>query len=228
LTRLAASWSNRFVDSESWEGIAADVLEATGCDTPPVSALELAACCGIAVRLRPIARARMVRDTIEVSASVRPRRMHGLIAHELGHWALARAGEPDSELAARYLAGALMLPRRAFDRDLVTTGWSLEELQLRHPHASAEMIARRVTTMRDAVASIWDQGRCSARVASPWLDELAVGARPSRLERQLVERALERAEVQHPAPLVWALPVIDGPHRRVVVVLEAEQLALRW
>lgn len=212
--------------TETWEGIALDVLDEAGADAP-VSAFALAAACGLEVRLAPLARARMAHGVIEVSAAARPRRQHGLVAHELGHWALERAEEPDTEPGARYLAGALMLPRRAFDRDLTDTGWDLAELQARHPNASAEMIARRVTTLRDAVASIWDGGRFTARVASAWLEE-RVPARATTRERQLALATFASGEVQHPAELVWAVPVFDGDHRRVVVVIEAEQLALRW
>lgn len=208
----------------TWEGIAGDVLEEAGA-TAPVSAFALAAACGFTVRPHPLLRARLDGSTIYVNARARPQRQHGLVAHELGHWALERAAEPDTELGARYLAGALMLPRLAFDRDLRATGWSLVELQARHPNASAEMIARRVTTLRDAVASIWDGGRFTARVASPWLE---LGTRPTVQERQLAATTFATGEVQHPAELVWSLPVFDGAHRRVVVVIEAAQLALRW
>lgn len=211
----------------AWEGIASDVLDESGCDAP-VSAYELAACCGLEVRLRRIARARLTGDVIEVSSTARPQRQHGLIAHELGHWSLQRAGADDTEDGARYLSGALMLPRRAFDRDLRETSWSIEELQRRHPNASAELIARRIVSLRDAVVSIWDEGRCTARVASAWLDEAQVGRRASRAERELVARVLDHGHTEHPAELVWGVPIFDGRHRRVVVVLEAEQLALRW
>jgi hypothetical protein len=214
--------------SPALEGVAADLLEAAGCEDPPVSALELADCCGLEVRPARLLRARLRGGVIEVNVQARATRLHGLVAHELGHWALQRAGEPDTEDGARYLVGALLLPRVPFDRDLRETGWSLEELRRRHPNASAEVIARRIVQLRDAVASIWDQGRCTARVASSWLPVEHVGRKTSALERRLADRVLETARTEHPAPLVWAVPMFDGAHRRVVVVLEAEQLALRW
>lgn len=215
--------------TEVWEGVALDVLEATGFERPPVDALELAGACGFDVRPgERLLRARRVGDLIEVNVKLRSVALHGAVAHELGHVALERAGEDDSEDGARYLAGALMLPRRAFDRDLRTTAWDLEELRRRHPNASAEMIARRVVQLRDGVASIWDQGRCRARVASPWLDERIAGRRSTPLERALAQRVLETGEAARPAALVSAIPVFSGHWRRVVVVVEAEQLALRW
>lgn len=212
-----------------WEGVATNLLEEAGCEDPPVSAIDLADCCELTVRPARLLRARLVRgNVIEVNALARTTRLHGLVAHEIGHWALRRAGEPSTEDAARYLVGALLLPRRAFDRDLRETQWDLEELRRRHPNASAEVIARRIVQLRDAVASIWDQGKCTARVASSWLPVERVGRKTSTLERCLADRVLETEQTERPAPLVWAVPFFDGRFRRVVVVLEAEQLALRW
>lgn len=215
----------------AWEGIAADVLSETGCDEAPVSALELADQCELRVVRTPgVRRGRLVLDDarIEVNPQLEGPRLHGTVAHELGHWALRRAGEDDVEDGARYLAGAFMLPRAVFLRDLRQTAWSLVLLRERHPNASAEMIARRLVQVRDAVASIWDQGRCTARVASAWLPVERVGRRSSAIERALASHVLEHGQAVHPAELVWAVPVFEGTHRRVVVVLEAEQLALRW
>lgn len=215
----------------AWEGIAVDVLSAAGCDETPVDALELAACCELRVQREPgVRRGNLVLDEqlIQVNPRLEGPRLHGTVAHEIGHWALVRAREPNVEEGARYLAGALLLPRAIFMRDLRRTEWSLLRLRELHPNASAEMIARRLVQVRDAVASIWDNGRCSARVASPWLPSERVGRRTSSLERALADAALTTGEVQRPAPLVWAVPVFAGGHRRVIVIAEAEQLALRW
>lgn len=213
----------------AWEGIAADVLASTGCDDPPVDAIELAELCGLEVAHVPhVPGGRLVGRRIEVNPKLRLVRLHGTVAHELAHDLLERAKEENTEPAARYLAGALMLPRRAFLRDMGQTQWSLVLLRERHPNASAEMIARRIVSLRDAVASIWDEGRCRVRVASPWLDERVVGRRTTALERGLAAHVLETGKVERPADLVWAVPFFDGKHRRVVVVVEAEQLALRW
>lgn len=211
--------------TEDLEGIAADLLGETGCDDPPVCALELAQCCGLAVIHGTGAGAALVGDIILVPSKTRAVRRQGLIAHELGHWALARAGEPDSEEGARFLAGALMLPRRPFERDLAATSWDLRLLRARHLNASAEMIARRIVTLRDACCTIVDNGRVKARVVSPWLPERF--RRLSTFERGLAALALETGETQRPDQLVWAVPVFDGQWRRVVVIAEAEQLSLR-
>lgn len=150
----------------TWEGIAADVLEATGCDDPPVDAFELADLCGLSIA--PSGRQGAFRrgDSIFLDLKARTVRQHGLVAHELGHWSLERADEHDTEVAARYLAGAFLLPRIAFERDLGQTEWDLRRLRLRHPNASAEMIARRIVNLRDAVTSIWDDGKMARRWGS--------------------------------------------------------------
>ncbi len=212
--------------AEEWEGIAGDILGETGCDDPPVDAFVLAGCCSL--KVYPWARdyAQLDGNVIHYPAKGRPVRQHGLIAHEVGHWALKRARARNSEPGARYLAGALMLPRRAFDRDLRTIGWDLAPLRARHVNASAEMIARRITQLRDAVATIIDNGKVSRRVASPWLAEPHF-RRLSRWERELAEQALETGETARGDELCYAVPILDPPYQRVIVICEAEQLSLR-
>lgn len=219
----------RVVDvAEEWEGIAADILGETGCDSPPVDALELAACCGLSAKPwgRAYARLNRKRAEIRYPAAARLTRQHGLVAHEIGHWALVRGGADNDEDGARYLAGALLLPRRHFDRDLTRTSWAMAELRAKHVHASVEMIARRVCQLRDAVVTIVDEGRVRERIASAWLTEPRLH-RMSRWERELVDRALETGETAHGDQLCYAVPLIDPPHRRVIVVCEAEQLSLK-
>ena len=209
------------------EGIAGEILEQTGCDDPPVDAYELAECCGF--DLMPTTGSAFMRGKlIYVPTKARSVRQHGQIAHELAHWALRRAKEVDEHPEVRYVAGALMLPRQAFDRDLTASAWDLRALQARHANASAQMIVYRLVGLRDAVASVWDDGKLTARVASPWLPDALRGQRPSRLERRLAKECLEGGEVLQPGKLVWAFPVFTPGWKRVIVVAEAEQLSLRW
>jgi Zn-dependent peptidase ImmA (M78 family) len=170
--------------------------------------------------------ARLIDSCIEVDTTVRIERQHGLVAHELGHWALRRAGELDTEQAASYVGAALLLPRRQFLRDLSTTRWDLRELRAKHVHCSAELMARRIVAVRDAVVSIWDGGRLKTRLASPWLPESY--RRMSRFERELAAEVLATGETIEAGQLVWGFAVFDGVHRRVITVCEAEQLALRY
>ncbi len=164
-------------------------------------------------------------DRISYSRRAREVRQHGLIAHELGHWTLGWAGEEDTEQGARYLAGALMLPRSVFDRDLRRT-WDIEHLRAKHLNASAEMTAIRVVQLRDAAVAIFDQGKLTGRFVSPWIVDRRID-RVSRYERELAQRALEAGETIRDDDLCASTPVFDGHHRRVIVLCEYRQLALR-
>jgi len=210
------------------EGIAAEILEMTGCDDPPVDAFELATCCGFELVPTKGEVGRVIGKLIHVPIGARTVRQHGQVAHELGHWALRRAREDDDHPAVRYMAGALMLPRRPFEADLRSSAWDLRTLQARHTNASAQMIVYRIVQLRDAVASIWDNGRLTTRIASPWLPKGLQGKRPSRLESRLAKECLEAGEVLQPSNLVWAWPVFSPGYKRVIVIAEAEQLSLRW
>lgn len=208
---------------EEWEGVADSLLDEIGAD-PPVNAKHLAALCGL--RLRPWEKrdGALVGEVLFFSPATPPRRQQAVIAHEVGHFALAWAGEEDSEEGAQYVAQALLLPRRVFERDLKLT-WNPLELQAKHVHAPAEWIARRIVHLRDACATVIDNGRVTTRLVSPWLPERA--RRITLWERELADRALELGEAVQGDRLVWAVPVVEGQWRRVVLVAEARQLSLR-
>lgn len=216
------------MDAFEWEGIAADILGETGCDEAPVDAFVLAGCSSLRVKpwRRSYAQLDRGRGVIRYPVDARLVRQHGLIAHEVGHWALTRARAPNTEAGARYLAGAFLLPRRIVDRDLKVMAWAMDELRAKHVNASVEMIARRITELRDAVATVIDNGRVTRRVASAWLATPGL-RRISRWERQLADEALRTEQTVHGDELCYAVPVIDPPWRRVVLVCEAEQLSLR-
>jgi Zn-dependent peptidase ImmA (M78 family) len=165
-------------------------------------------------------------EAVYYDATARSVRQHGSIAHECAHFVLRSSDEDDPEPAARYVAGALMLPRAAFDRDLRETAWNLDELRRRHPNVSAEMIARRVVELRDAVVTILDAGKVRARVASPW-SHAPAPKRLTPIERELLDAALASGEAQRANDLLSAWPVFDGRWRRVIVVAETRQLSLR-
>jgi hypothetical protein len=219
-----AIWINAPVSWDTYEGVARAVHDATGVGAP-VSAFQLAAACDLVCLPGRRSRTCLKGDVVRYDASARPVRQHGLIAHEVAHFVLRMHGESDGESAADYTAGALLLPRARYDRDLRETAWDLRELQRRHPHASAEMCARRITQLREAVVTVLDQGKVRARVGSPWMP--APSARMTRVERELADAALESGEVQKANDLLAAYPLFEGDYRRVIVVAEAEQLSLR-
>lgn len=207
-------------DHETWEGIAREILDAT-CTTTPVSAFALAAACGYVVRPWQGQGALIDRDggTIYLSPFVtRPERQHELIGHELGHALLWQHSLDDDEQAATYIAGALLVPRLELDRALRRDGWSIEKLRRAHPHASAAMIAVRITQVRPAVQTTFDGPETVlARRASPWLDRDVAPVRP--WERELAARAIEtRAEA-----------TLDGPAVAVpIAATKAVVVARRW
>lgn len=206
------------------EGVAESLLGEIALDEPPVDAFEVAACCGLRLRPQHTRESGQRADVILFNPSDPPRRQQAVVAHETGHWALRRGGEEDSEDAADYVARALLVPRRAFERDLRRT-WRIDTLQAKHLNAPAAWIAERIVHLRDAVATVIDEGKVTRRIASPWLGEKF--RRLSRWERELADAALERGEAVQGDELVWAVPVIEPPWRRVVIVAEARQLSLR-
>lgn len=207
------------MNCEGLEGIARDLLEDT-CTEAPVSALALAVAAGF--RIAPWQGQGALVDragkTIYLSPFVtRVERQHELVAHELGHVLLWEHGLADSEAGATFLAGALLVPRASLDRALRRDGWSIAALRRAHPHASEALIARRITQVRPAVATVFDGTEVCERWASPWLHRDIAPVRP--WERDLAAAALEgAAEVLGDGPSVAALV---GKTRAVVV-------ARRW
>lgn len=211
----------------AWEeGVALGLLEELGDPDPPMNALSLARACGLRVVEADIRGARISGRTIKVDARARHVRQQGLVAHEIAHWALARAKEANTEGAADYVAGALMLPRRGFDKDLKVTGWDLRELRAKHVHCSAELIARRIVNLRDACVTIWDNGKLKQRIHSPWLAE--GHRRMSRFERELAGQVVASGETVHAGALLWGFAIFQGAWKRVITVCEAEQLEMRF
>lgn len=193
------------------EGIARELLEGCGISSP-VDIRLLAHRCGLELRPWGKSYGQLTTDgVIRYPLKVRETRQAFTIAHEISHWAIARAGEDDrDEAAADYLAGALMLPRETFLRDLAETDWALDALQLRHPHASAQGIVVRMTQVSPATASVWDHGRLHRVYGEHDIEEA----------RRLVDLALELEEPIEVGP-ARAWPVLDGAWRRVLVVRRA-------
>lgn len=197
---------------ERLERIAAELHHSTG-GLLPVDAFELARLCGL--RLRPTMSARgsidLTTKVIRYPARARLVRQHGVVAHEIGHFALFRKGEDHThERSARYLAGALMLPRAAFLRDCQATDWDLDELRRRHPNASAEMVVVRMTQVSPACAWVWDDGAVRRRYGRSQGEDVEA----------IVDRVLAEGAPQRDGSL-RAWPLLEQGHRRVVVVRAA-------
>lgn len=200
------------IDAATLEGIARDIHERTG-SILPVCAFNLALWCGVTLRPWMKSKGHFCAETNTISYPVKSRRVrqHGAILHELGHWALLRAGEDHiNEWAARYLGGALALPREAFLRDIYDCDWDLFALQERHPNASAQKLAIRMTQVAPASSWVWDDGEVTGRYGleadddvSAFIDRVVRGEEPLR-------DGIERG---------W--PLLEPGHRRVIVVRAA-------
>lgn len=219
------------IEIREWEGGAEEVLDST-CTSAPVSALSLAA--ATLHRLEPdpgVDEAERRGDVIVFNPSLRETRKHMRIAHELGHYTCERHGLEDTEDAARYIGGALLLPRRSMTRDLVETAWSIRRLREKHIYASATAIAIRITQLRDAVVTVFHMGMGSRRKPwrrlSPWIVADRHLERPTRFERELAQRALDASVETWGDELCYALPIVEGSYKQVIVVCELEQLSLR-
>lgn len=194
----------------SLEGIACRIHDAYG--RVPVDAFELAELLDVHVRFWPKGHGMRDGDSVWCPAPLKARetRRHGIIAHELAHWLLEQFGlEHRCEASARYLAGALMLPREVLLRDLAEVDLDLAELQRRHPNASAEMIVARISQVQGATAWVWDNGRLARRYGIAEADVAEYVDRVLRLEEPVRDGAL----------VAW--PVFDGRWRRVIVMCAA-------
>lgn len=200
------------IDAATLEGIARDIHDSTG-GRLPVCAFSLALWCGVTLRPRMGSEGHFCPDSNTISYPVRARnvRQHGAILHELGHWALLRANEDHrNEWAARYLGGALALPREAFLRDIYACDWDIFALQELHPNASAQKIAIRMTQVAPASSWVWDDGEVTGRYGldadddvTEFIDRVVRGEQPLR-------DGSERG---------W--PLLERGHRRVIVVRTA-------
>jgi hypothetical protein len=202
----------------AWEAAALALQQEFCLDGPPVDAFEIAEVCGL--RLVPSSERRSSlspQGELRYPISECRVRQQSIVAYQMGHWTLHWSGNNDSIQGAHWVAGALMLPKLHFDRDLRTTSWDLRELRAKHLNVSVEMIARRIVQLRDAVVTIFDHGRVKARVASPWLG--GQFKRLSRFELNLAEICFETEEVLRTGELLWAFPVVEGGHRHVVLVV---------
>lgn len=189
------------------EGVADEIVSATGCDDPPVDALEVAACCGLHVEFCDVRHAILYDGVIYVTRAPRANLVQLYVAHEVGHFGLKRAGMPWMvEQDATYIAGAILVPWRSLVRD-VRPGWNLDTLRAKYSTAPASVIATRVAQVREGSAAIYDDGRFRRRVGPA-----------HRLERELAREALETSLPVRLDDCTGAWPVFDGRWRRVIVL----------
>lgn len=135
-------------DGARLEGVSISLLRGIGSPDPPMDAFQLAAACGFRVTIETVPSVRRGDGLIVVPNNVHVVLQHELVAHELGRWALERAGMPCSKDAAEHVGDALMLPGRellGFPKIPTVT-----EILARHPFANVMMICRRIVAVRRA------------------------------------------------------------------------------
>jgi hypothetical protein len=146
--------------TEQLEELAGKILGRLGLKAP-VNALVVADALGL--RLVPVGPYDEGRtgDEIRFNAAAPYRERQEYLASAIGRWLLMREGFYGSELAARRLGRALMLPRAQLLKDLETER-DLESLQRRHVHASSTMIAARLSDLGVSVRAIRPASSSSA------------------------------------------------------------------
>lgn len=209
----------------AWEDVAAELLDRLDL-SPPIDPFDVVA--RMELDIRECSRATrpcIVAGVIMVPEGQRRERLGFSCLHEIGHVVGAEHGD-SSEDAANAIAGCLLLPRLEYSRDMKATRWALPALKERHPHASFEVLARRIMSLREVVLVVADRApeRRSYRLRSSGMGSRC--ARPLPIERELVEAADESGEAQGPHDLVRAWPIVDGAARRVVLVGEVEALEM--
>lgn len=218
-------------DAAECEGLAAAILEDANLPFP-TDAWRLIAGFGVRVeygepgcRPHPKWDADAGRWKIYIDPLDRPERQAAIALHELGHILLRAHGLTNDEDHAWLVASALLLPRDEVMRAR-RRGATVEQLVDLHPHASHEMVARRLAALsRSAVLWIHDVApvrRRPRRVLSPgWRWALR---EPCAIERESMECALaERAPVELVGG-VRAWTAIDGEWVRVLCLSDGEVL----
>lgn len=158
----------------------------------------------------------LIGRTIYVREEHRRQRRAFAIAHEIAHWLLRRAGIPDTEANANYLASALLLPRLEFEAALRRYGWDLIMLCALHPFASFEAVTRRIVALREARAVVFDKPLRGQRRPSCYT--VPYGLVPTDEERMAAREAVRSgAPVELRAGLTgW--PVLEWDWHRAITL----------
>jgi hypothetical protein len=195
------------------EQIATQASAESGLDDRPRCDPRLVAVGYLGLRLRPLpkAHARLDRGVIVYDSEAPPETIAYMISHECGHALIAEAGyrltPALEEQAASRVGCALLLPRRAYLRDVYQCCGDMPTLRELWPLASAWVLARRMAEVcEDVISSRWRRGRLVDRTCA---------GRATTLERDLVRGVV--APSLHAR--IW--PTTDG----AIVVFDAEAIS---
>lgn len=204
------------MDVAAWEGTAEAFLRAVGIDVEHRDPRLIAVAYELELvpSLDRSGRASCMRgERVRVPVLAHPQRQAGVIAHELGHVALERHGEEQSEEGAGYVGAAILVPRRALLRALTCHGPDLPVLCTLFAHASPELLARRVADVGEYECAVVDGRRVrrhAALVPSAPLDAL------TPLEAVLVREARARGVAEIEGTRAWHLESA-GHHRTILL-----------
>ncbi len=130
---------------------------------------------------------------IVLDSDLYPPRRNWRFCHELAHILLGHTDiqmiNPEMEREADASAVELMLPIAEFRQAMKEM--DIPALKERFPHASWEVIARRWINERQAVLTIYDNGRLTGRYAP---EDMAFPARPGAAEIDLVRECSEKRQ----------------------------------
>lgn len=202
------------MDLATWEGVAEAFAADVGIHHH-VHPRVIAAAYGL--ELAPVAdrsgRHSCVRgNVIRVPALARPERLAGVLAHELGHVALEHHGEEDSEHAASFVGAALLVPRSSLLVALRCAGPDLCALRQPFPHASAELLARRVADVAPYHVSIIDGRR--VRTHAPHVTW------PVLVDARTTQAALHEGYAEDTRTRAWRVGDAERPRVIAITALE--------
>lgn len=161
------------MDEADLEGLAIEACEESGLDDRPRCDPRTMAASYLQLTLAPWpgTSPRLVRGVLWYPSDVPEDAQAYYVAHEVGHALLGSPhglGEVEIERGASRIGSAILLPRRAYLRDLSAVGRDLDALCALWPLASAWVQARRITeVLRDVAASRWLGGRLVSHTGAP-------------------------------------------------------------
>lgn len=196
------------MSDEEWGRLAWAASVESGLDDRPRAdpAVLAAGYYGLTLAPWPRAHARLVDGVIWYPSNETPDAQAFLIGHEVSHHIVDLAGirlvGDELERACSTIATTLLLPDRAYRRDVAAVGWDICTLRKMWPLASPWIHARRIAEICccGAIASRWHRGGRIERVAS---QGLTIGARPTQVERDLAAAACRGEIVNDGGRRAW-------------------------
>ncbi|MCE5270806.1 ImmA/IrrE family metallo-endopeptidase [bacterium] len=230
--------------------ITADLLTQAGITSPPIDPAQVAAFLGILIETRPgyPALSGIEQDgpqtRIIIRAGLRPERQHFLVAHEVGHvyWQDNEHHRGDPSLGGRLeyfcnkFASLMLLPFEWFNADAAETGHDLFALKRIYSTASNQLIARRIVSLRPAIATVFDDDGKEKRVTERFNGSGPQDKKLTKAESQVIKEVCGTGSVienigtikekgQFVRVKVKGYPIFENGWKRVITFMEPEETA---